>query len=42
MFIPDGKERVATWPGLIHIKVTPKWIRYSDFNEPPVIEELRF
>src|SRR6184192_1437390 len=39
---PDGKERAATWPGLVHIKVTPKWIRYSDFNEPPVIEELSF
>jgi len=39
---PDGKERAATWPDLVHIKVTPKWIRYSDFNEPPVIEELRF
>lgn len=39
---PDGKERSATWPGLVHIKVTPKWIRYSDFNEPLVIEELSF
>jgi len=39
---PDGKERAATWPGLVHIKVTPKWLRYSDFNEPPVIEEQRF
>lgn len=39
---PDGRERAATWPGLIHIKVTPKWIRYNDFNNPLVIEELRF
>ena len=39
---PDGKERAATWPGLVHIKVTPKWIRYSDFNEPSVTEELSF
>lgn len=39
---PDGKERAATWPGLVHIKVTAKWIRYSDFNEPPVTEELSF
>lgn len=39
---PDGRERAATWPGLIHIKVTPKWIRYNDFNDPLVIEELRF
>ena len=39
---PDGRERAATWPGLVHIKVTPNWIRYSDFNEPMVIEELSF
>jgi len=39
---PDGRERAKTWPGLAHIKVTPNWIRYSDFNEPPLIEELVF
>jgi general stress protein 26 len=39
---PDGPQRAATWPGLVHIKVTPNWIRYSDFNEPPLIEELSF
>jgi len=39
---PDGRERAATWPGLVHIKVTPSWIRYNDFNEPPLIEELAF
>lgn len=39
---PDGRERAATWPGLVYIKVTPKWIRYSDFNEPLKIEELSF
>lgn len=39
---PDGMERAATWPGLVHIKVAPKWIRYSNFNEPPIIEELSF
>ena len=39
---PDGRERAATWPDLVHIKVTPNWIRYSDFNEPMVIEELSF
>lgn len=38
---PDGRER-AGWPGLVHIKVSPKWIRYSNFNEPQVIEELEF
>lgn len=39
---PDGRERADTWPGLVHIKVTPKWIRYSNFNEPVVIKELSF
>jgi len=39
---PDGRERAATWPGLIHIKVIPKWIRYSNFNEPLLIEEMNF
>lgn len=39
---PDGRERAATWPGLVHIKVTPKWIRYSNFNDPLLIEEIAF
>jgi general stress protein 26 len=39
---PDGRERAETWPGLVHVKVSPKWIRYSNFNEPQVIEELVF
>ncbi|HTD39072.1 MAG TPA: pyridoxamine 5'-phosphate oxidase family protein [Mucilaginibacter sp.] len=39
---PDGRERTETWPGLIHIKVTPHWLRYSNFNEPMIIEELAF
>ena len=39
---PDGRERAETWPGLVHIKVTPKWIRYSNFNEPVVIKEMEF
>lgn len=37
---PDGRERAETWPGLVHIKVTPNWLRYSNFNEPQIIEEL--
>ena len=37
---PDGRDRLA-WPGLIHIRVTPTWIRYSDFNcNPPQIVEF--
>jgi general stress protein 26 len=39
---PDGRERAASWPGLVHFKVRPKWIRYSNFNDPVVIEELSF
>jgi general stress protein 26 len=39
---PDGRERAETWPGLVHIKVSPKWIRYSNFNEPVVIKEIEF
>ena len=37
---PDGRDRLA-WPGLIHIRVTPVWIRYSNFNaQPPEIDEF--
>jgi general stress protein 26 len=39
---PDGKERTATWPGLVHIRITPKWIRYGNFNPPVTIEEIKF
>jgi general stress protein 26 len=38
---PDGRDRLA-WPGLIHIRVTPVWIRYSNFNaQPPEIVEFK-
>ncbi len=38
---PDGPSR-AKWPGLIYIRVRPKWIRYSDYNQnPPEIVEFR-
>jgi general stress protein 26 len=37
---PDGRDRLS-WPGLIHVRVKPTWIRYSDFNaQPPIIVEL--
>ena len=39
---PDGRERAETWPGLVHIKISPKWIRYSNFNDPVRIEEMQF
>ncbi|MFD7320110.1 pyridoxamine 5'-phosphate oxidase family protein [Streptomyces sp. NPDC059875] len=37
---PDGRDRLA-WPGITHVRVRPRWVRYSDFTvEPPRIEEL--
>jgi general stress protein 26 len=39
---PDGRERAETWPGLVHIKIKPRWLRYSNFNEPVIIEEIQF
>jgi len=39
---PDGRDRTATWEGLTHFVIRPRWIRYSNFNEPARIEELRF
>ncbi len=32
---PDGRERLANWPGLIHVRVRPTWLRYSDFGRSP-------
>jgi general stress protein 26 len=29
---PDGRDRLS-WPGIVHFKVRPRWIRYSDFNK---------
>ena len=39
---PDGRERLKTWPGLVQFKISPEWIRYSNFNEPIVVEEMTF
>ena len=39
---PDGRARLK-WDGITYYVVTPKWIRYSDFNQsPPEIEEFHF
>ncbi|HXU65586.1 MAG TPA: pyridoxamine 5'-phosphate oxidase family protein [Polyangia bacterium] len=36
---PDGRERL-TWPGLTHVRVRPRWLRWSDFaQQPPFIFE---
>lgn len=37
---PDGRERLS-WPDLIHVRVRPRWLRYSDFSSnPPLIVEM--
>jgi general stress protein 26 len=37
---PDGRAR-RSWPGLIYVRVKPKWIRYSDYGtDPPEIVEF--
>lgn len=37
---PEGRDRLA-WPGIVHVRVRPTWVRYSDFAvDPPRIEEL--
>jgi len=37
---PDGRERLS-WPGVIHVRVKPLWIRYSNFGvQPPLVLEF--
>ncbi len=37
---PDGRDRLA-WPGIVHVRVRPTWIRFSDFTvDPPRIVVL--
>ena len=37
---PDGPSRL-NWPGLIHVRARPTWIRYSDYTlDPPQIVEF--
>ena len=37
---PDGRERLH-WKGLIHVRVKPLWIRYSDYGaQPPLVMEF--
>ena len=39
---PDGPARL-NWPGLVHLVVRPRWIRYSDYDQSPArIEEMSF
>lgn len=39
---PDGKVRKETWKDLVYFVVQPKWIRYSDFTDPQIIEEREY
>lgn len=39
---PEGRVRRETWPNISYVCVKPTWIRYSDFNEPVLIEETKF
>ena len=37
---PDGRDRLA-WPGLVHLRVRPLWLRYSDYRiDPPIVVEF--
>lgn len=38
---PDGKDR-EKWADIAYICAEPKWIRYSDFNEPMNVEDQKF
>lgn len=39
---PDGRDRKQNWKDISYFVVGPKWIRYSDFNTPQIIEETNF
>lgn len=39
---PDGRDRKENWKDIAYFCVEPNWIRYSDFDTPPKIEELKF
>jgi len=38
---PDGKER-EKWVNITYVCVEPRWLRFSDYNEPMKIEERNF
>jgi hypothetical protein len=38
----DGPARLS-WPGIVHLVVRPRWVRYGDFDQSPrLIVEMRF
>ena len=39
---PDGPARLK-WEGITYFVITPRWVRYSDYNQsPPEIVEFSF
>jgi pyridoxine/pyridoxamine 5'-phosphate oxidase len=38
---PDGRER-AHWPKIAYWRISPRWVRYSDYNRGPLIAEFVF
>jgi uncharacterized protein YhbP (UPF0306 family) len=39
---PDGRDR-QSWPGIIYLRVRPRWLRFSNFSTtPPEIVEFTF
>jgi len=38
---PDGRVRLS-WPDLVYWRITPRWLRFSDFDRGPLIFERRF
>jgi len=36
----DGRERAEIWPDIVHFKIIPNWVRYSNFNVPVLIKEM--
>ena len=38
---PDGPER-EKWKGITWCRVTPRWLRFSSYIDPQLIEEMRF
>lgn len=33
---PDGRDRMS-WVGITHVRITPRWLRFSDWNAAPVV-----
>jgi general stress protein 26 len=39
--LPENRSHDG-WPGLVYIRVRPRWIRLSDYGTPWRVEEFRF